>query len=430
MSRGKAAVAPANEKPRRPHYAYAIVASCIAMIGIPCAMVLSCAGIFFTPVSSYFGVSKAEFTLYFSILNGVMMVTLPIAGKVLKRLDVRVVFSACVAIDGLCYLAMSRFGAVWQFYIAGALLGVGTAPLIYLCVPTLINAWFAKRSGFFVGLCMAFTGIGGVVFNQVGTKLINSGAEGWRTGYLVFGVVMLVATLPFTVFVLRGRPEDKGLLSYGAEAAGEDAAGAAEGVPARGVTASAATRTAGFVALALFSFLITVNQTVYQFLSSYVTSMGETLPQLAALSGVTASCCMAGQAIGKVVLGVVNDRSVRGGLAFGLGFGAVGVVLMWLVPSVSVALLVGAFLFGFAYACTTVQTPLLTRGVFGSHDYTAIYSRVSTAGALGGVVASTLWSLVVDLPGGYSLMFALSLACMAACLALGVFALSRSRATE
>ena len=33
------------------HYAYLIVAACIVITFVPCAMVLSCAGIFFTPVS-------------------------------------------------------------------------------------------------------------------------------------------------------------------------------------------------------------------------------------------------------------------------------------------------------------------------------------------------------------------------------------------
>ena len=51
------------------HYAYFIIASCIVIMCLPCALVLSCAGIFFTPVSEFFGVSRAQFTLYFSILN-------------------------------------------------------------------------------------------------------------------------------------------------------------------------------------------------------------------------------------------------------------------------------------------------------------------------------------------------------------------------
>ena len=46
----------APEKKGGFHYAYAIVASCIAITCLPCALSLSCAGIFFTPVSEFFGV--------------------------------------------------------------------------------------------------------------------------------------------------------------------------------------------------------------------------------------------------------------------------------------------------------------------------------------------------------------------------------------
>ena len=82
------------------HYAYAIVAACIAITCLPCALVLSCAGIFFTPVSAYFGVTKATFTLYFSIVNVAMMVSLPVWGKLLSKLDARVALSAAVALCG------------------------------------------------------------------------------------------------------------------------------------------------------------------------------------------------------------------------------------------------------------------------------------------------------------------------------------------
>ena len=46
------------------------------MTGLPGAMIMNCPGVFFTPVSSYFGVPKVEFTLYFSIINITAMVHL------------------------------------------------------------------------------------------------------------------------------------------------------------------------------------------------------------------------------------------------------------------------------------------------------------------------------------------------------------------
>ena len=406
------------------HYAYLIVLSCIVMTCLPCALVLSCAGIFFTPVSEFFGVPKASFTLYFSVLNLAMMATLPVAGKLLAARDARVVLSVATALCGLGMFGMASCQEVWQFYLVGIVLGVGVAPLIYLAVPTLINAWCVKRVGFFVGLCMAFTGIGGVIFNPIGTAIIQSSPEGWRQAYLVFGIIILVGTLPFTLFVVRGKPADKGLLPYGAgEKDAADADGAAT-VGTQGVSAADAMRTPAFWAIVAFCGLITLNQTVYQFLSSYALSFSNSLPQIAAASGVVASAAMGGQAIGKVFLGSVSDHSVRLGAICGIAGGVVGVLLMWGIPSVLALLLVGAFCFGVVYAMTTVETPLLVRSVFGSADYANIYSRVSMVGSLMSAVAAVFWSLVIDSAGGYGLMFALSLVCMAACLALALFALA------
>ncbi len=412
------------------HYAYLIVLSCIVMTCLPCALVLSCAGIFFTPVSEFFGVPKASFTLYFSVLNLAMMATLPVAGKLLAARDARVVLSVATALCGLGMFGMASCQEVWQFYLVGIVLGVGVAPLIYLAVPTLINAWCVKRVGFFVGLCMAFTGIGGVIFNPIGTAIIQSSPEGWRQAYLVFGIIILVGTLPFTLFVVRGKPADNGLLPYGAgEKDAADTDGAAT-VGTQGVSAADAMRTPAFWAIVAFCGLITLNQTVYQFLSSYALSFSNSLPQIAAASGVVASAAMGGQAIGKVFLGSVSDHSVRLGAVCGIAGGVVGVLLMWGMPSVLALLLVGAFCFGVVYAMTTVETPLLVRSVFGSADYANIYSRVSMVGSLMSAVAAVFWSLVIDSAGGYGLMFALSLVCMAACLALALFALAHAPRAE
>ncbi len=411
------------------HYAYAIVASCVVIACLPCALVLSCAGIFFTPVSEFFGVARAQFTLYFSVLNIAMMLTLPVAGRLMGKLDLRIVLSLCVALCGLGLIGMSRGTSMAWFYVMGAVLGVGVAPLIYLAVPTLVNAWCVRQVGFFVGLCMAFTGIGGVIFNPIGTALIQSGPEGWRNAYLLFGVIVLVGTLPFTLLVVRSRPSDKGLAPYGANGATgpEHAEESAEDDTA-GVPASVAMRTPAFLALTVFCGVITLNQTIYQFLASYASSFEESLPQIAAASGVVASAAMAGQAIGKVVLGLINDRSVRGGIVFGLGCGVAGVLLMWFLPQSLALMLAGAFLFGVVYAMTTVQTPLLVRSVFGSADYTNIYSRISMAGSLMSAVAAVFWSFVIDSAGGFPLMFAGGLACMAVCAATSLFALSQRQA--
>jgi len=224
---------------------------------------------------------------------------------------------------------------------------------------------------------------------------------------------------------VRSKPEDKGLLPYGAGEEDEAAKNDASPDQVKGVPAAVAMKTPAFYALAVFCGVITLNQTIYQFLASYATSFADTLPAIAAASGVVASAAMAGQAIGKVVLGVINDKSVRLGIFFGLGCGVLGVVLMWFFPSPLMMLLVGAFLFGVVYAMTTVQTPLLVRSVFGSADYTNIYSRISMVGSLMSAVAAVFWSFVIDSPLGFPGMFVGGIVCMGICLATSLYALSQ-----
>ena len=408
------------------HYAFLMVAAGLAITAGPCAMVLSCAGIYFTPVSQYFGVPKADFTLYFSILNVAMMIGLPIGGNLMSKFDLRVVLSACVAVCGVGCLLMSTFNALWQFYVAGAVMGLAVAPLVYLAVPTLVNAWCVKKVGFFIGIGMVGTGLGAVLFNPIGTALINASAEGWRTGYMVFGIIILVVTLPITLFLVRSHPADKGLEPYGAGEV-DDASQNAKPESMTGVPASRAMKSIAFVCLATFAFLITLNQTVYQFIPSYCSSFAESMPEIAQMSGIVAAACMAGQAVGKVVLGALNDRNVKLGLTVGLGGGAIGIVLMWFVPGMVAVLMIGAFFFGFAYACTTVQTTCITREAFGSLDYTNIYSRVSMSGALAGALAAWLLGMICDLPNGFAIMFGLSIAMMAACFLLGLISLKAGK---
>ena len=82
-------------------------------------MIMNCPGVFFTPVSNYFGVPKAEFTLYFSIINITAMVYLPLCGKIMDRVNLRYFMSVAVFLAGVTYILMSSFTAIWMFYAAG-----------------------------------------------------------------------------------------------------------------------------------------------------------------------------------------------------------------------------------------------------------------------------------------------------------------------
>lgn len=412
-----------NAKPKGFFYGYLIVLSGIIMCVGPSALALSCAGIFYTPVCSELGVGKGEFALYMTIMYLTIAVFLPFAGKLFAKQDARACLSAAVLCVGGALIAMSFFSAVWQFYIAGVFLGLGITFLMFIAVPTLLDRWFAERVGFFVGICMAFTGVGGVIFNPIGGWLISG--FGWRMGYLVFGILALALALPFTIFVIRSFPSDKGLLPYGAKAAADAGDSAKQKVVIEGVSLKNAMWTPAFFLVALFAGCADLVTCIYNYLPSYIGSLpiSESVPTLVA---TIASAVMLGQAIGKISMGALADKSIKGGLFFGVICGFVGVGILFLIPQNAPIVLCAAFLYGLYYANGSVYIPLLTRSVFGSIDYSLIYSRVSVFANLCLALGSAMWGFVID-GVGYSAMFIGALSLVVISLIVGWLALGQSK---
>ena len=410
-------------KPKGFHYGYLIVLSGIVLCVGPSALALSCAGIFYTPVCDELGVGKGEFALYLTVMYLTVAAFLPFAGKLFAKRDARLCLTGAALCVGGALISMSLFTAVWQFYIAGVFLGLGITFLMFIAVPTLLDRWFKERVGFFVGISMAFTGIGGVIFNPIGGWLI--GDFGWRSGYLAFGIIALVLALPFTIFVIRSYPSDKGLLPVGAKASEGSGAGEKPKVAIEGVSLKNAMWTPAFFLVALFAGCADLVTCIYNYLPSYISSLpiAESVPTLVA---TIASAVMLGQAIGKISMGALADKSIKGGLIFGVVCGLVGVGILFFVPQNAPIVLAAAFLYGLYYANGSVYIPLLTRSVFGSIDYSLIYSRVSVFANLCLAFGSAMWGFVID-GVGYGAMFTGALLLVAVSLVVGWLALSQAK---
>ena len=308
---------------------------------------------------------------------------LSVAGKLMDRYSARWLLASSAAVVGVLYMAMSKFNAAWHFYLAGAVIGISLSFLLYLSYPVLINRWFNARVGFFIGLCSAASGIGGVLFNPFGGYLIQT--YGWRITYLVFGAIILLLVVPLLGLLLRNHPADMGLKPFG-EKADESAAAKV------GMDYADAIKTPVFYVLMLFALLMISVSTLNLFLPTYITSVGYSVEQ----SALVASVIMLGVTLGKVALGYVNDRSSLVGVLASTGLGIAGLVLLLMGQAGMALMVIGGFLFGWAYAGVTVETALLVRTVFGGKDYSQIFSNVSIALALGGAVMAGGWGYLVD----------------------------------
>ncbi|WP_187477748.1 MFS transporter [Amniculibacterium sp. G2-70] len=366
------------------HYGYIIVFCCCLIMGINIGLVMSSAGIFYTPVSTELGVSKGDFGLYMTFVYAYSFLMLSVAGKLMDKYSARWLLAISSGVVGIVYLAMSGFNAVWQFYLAGAIIGIALSFLLYLSYPVLINRWFNARVGFFIGLCSAASGIGGVLFNPLGGYLIET--YGWRTTYLIFGIIILVVVTPLLGVLLRNHPSDKGLKSFGEKAETTE-------VQKTGMDYAVAIKSPVFYALLVFALFMIAVSTLNLFLPTYVISVGYTVEQ----SAFVASAVMLGVTIGKVALGFLNDKSSLVGVFTSTGLGILGFVFLLIGKEGMSLMTVGAFLFGWAYAGVTVETALLVRSVFGTKDYSRIFSNISIALALGGAVMAGAWGYLVDI---------------------------------
>lgn len=366
------------------HYGYIIVFCCCLIMGINIGLVMSCAGIFYQPVSEELGVSVGKFGIYMSFNYLASTLMLSVAGKLMERFSARMLLTISSAVLGLCLISMSFFNAVWHFYIAGSVIGITLAFLLYLSFPTMVNRWFKTKVGFFIGICSAASGIGGVLFNPIGAQLIT--AFGWRTTYAIFGGIILLLVTPVIGMLLRNFPKDKGLLPYGNDQQQQTV------TSNEGIEYARAVKMPVFYGLIVFAFLMICVSTLNLFIPNYVTGLDYTLQQ----ASFVASAVMVGVTIGKVVLGMINDKSSIVGVATTTLFGIVGLALL-LMGNISAGVVtVGGFFFGWAYAGVTVQTPLLVRAVFGNKNYPQIYSNISIAFAVGGAITAGGWGLLAD----------------------------------
>lgn len=370
------------------HYGYVIVLCCFLIMFVIVGLIMSCAGIFYKPVSEELGIDIGKFGLYMSLNFLFSTLTLSFAGRLMERYSARVILTISSAVAGLSLMAMSQFDALWQFYITGALFGITLAFLLYLGFPTLLNRWFKSRMGIFIGICSAGSGIGGVLFNPIGGYLITN--YGWRTTYLIFGAMILLLVTPVLALFLRDYPKDKGLKPYGTAAMA-----VTDSQPRNqdtGIEYAKAIRMPVFYGLVVFAFLINAAATLNVFIPAYVQSIQFSIEE----ASFVASAVMVGVTVGKVALGMINDRSTNWGVAATIGFGVTGLALL-LMGHIGITVSIsGGFLFGWAYAGVSVQTPLLVRSVFGNRNYARIYSNVSMAIAVGGAIAAGGWGLLSD----------------------------------
>lgn len=390
---------------------------CCILQGCALGCLMNSGGIFFVPVCDDLGFDRGAFSLYLTFYFIATTFTYPFVAKFLPKWNFRAFLSGCVIVLGVTWALMGSFSELWQFYVAGVVLGIAGALVFVVASTVLIENWFADKRGTALGIAMCGSGIGGFVFPIIGNMMLET--IGWRMTYVVFAVIMCVMILPWSLFVFRLHPEELGLKPYGAEKMAEKA-GAEE--KTSGIPAKKAIFTLAFVCIFLYAGI----EALFSGYNNHLPGFAESLGYSAAFGAGILSLAQLGYSVATLVMGWVTDRiGVAASTYITLGITALSLVGFCLFQS-EVPLMVAAFVFGMNSVIITISVPTLISEIFGKKYFAQILSYSRMSGIIGCFGAAAVGACY-DMTGSYVGSFVAGVVILAICAVLVGVALSQKK---
>lgn len=390
---------------------------CCILQGCALGCLMNSGGIFFVPVCDDLGFDRGAFSLYLTFYFIATTFTYPFVAKFLPKWNFRAFLSGCVIVLGVTWALMGSFSELWQFYVAGVVLGIAGALVFVVASTVLIENWFADKRGTALGIAMCGSGIGGFVFPIIGNMMLET--IGWRMTYVAFAVIMCVMILPWSLFVFRLHPEELGLKPYGAEKMAEKA-GAEE--KTSGIPAKKAIFTLAFVCIFLYAGI----EALFSGYNNHLPGFAESLGYSAAFGAGILSLAQLGYSVATLVMGWVTDRiGVAASTYITLGITALSLVGFCLFQS-EVPLMVAAFVFGMNSVIITISVPTLISEIFGKKYFAQILSYSCMSGIIGCFGAAAVGACY-DMTGSYVGSFVAGVVILAICAVLVGVALSQKK---
>ena len=335
-----------------------------------------------------------KFTLFRTLFTMAQALTLPYVAKLFRKYDVRVIISAATVIMGGISILQGTFTSLWQFYVFGIIQGCAAAFIGVIPAPILLGNWFYKNTGTAVGISAAFSGLVGMIGSSALGVLIP--AYGWRTSYMIIGVAAMVLILPFSLFILRYKPEDKGMLPYGADenyVSKTDAKAAAK----KEKFSDFAKQPIFYISLTAYACSI-----ISSYLNSFLPSCGLEAGLPMATAALLTSLALCGNMTTKLFLGKLCDS-----------YGVIKIFVLSIVVAIvghglifigsTAPMMAGALLYGITMPLSTVLMPLFCRLFWKGDTYASAYSYVSMFGMLISAPFNTLFGTMYDMTGNYDL---------------------------
>ena len=349
-------------------------------------------GMFVEPLEREFGWTRTQINLSLSIghISGLLS---PLIGWGVDKYGSRTIMTTSLIAVAISFLLRANMTELWQWYALSALMAVGF-PGTWLPIGKLVGTWFPATRGRMMGTAITGNNVFGLVGVPVFSLIIRS--EGWRLGYTVIGVIVLVITVAVW-FVIQSDP------LHGDVAAIEPTPTDQNNVRSSDYSLREAMRTKKF-------WLLLAGVTCAGF--SYPSFMTQLIPHMQSVGwGSTQATLvltvLAGTALAsKISWGLISEKlTARISFVIAIFTMSSGVILVTLAGS-SVFVWPAIVYFGAGFGGIGPLMSLVVMEVFGMRNYGTIQGVVTMVLAtvpilIGPIVAGRLF----DLTGSYDTSF-------------------------
>lgn len=298
-------------------------------------------GVFFKALAIEFGGSRLDVSIGITLVNIVGALIAPGLGRALDKYPIKnVMLFGCINMS-LGFFLLSFINSQWQLYlILATLIAVGAAAMGGLPTAKLVTNWFVAKRGTALGIATMGISLSGVIMPVLSAALID--AYGWRTGFLVFGVVSFALVMPLVFRYVIDLPSDLGLFADNKMSVSPTFS-LTSAPESRWRTKDAIRDRDFWLIVITFGLLFCCMGATLTHMVPRVTDMGFTLTEAAPVLSFGAGAGV----IGKVIYGWITDKyNARRAVWLAIVFQVSGQLMLLSADSYT-ALLAGAATFGF-----------------------------------------------------------------------------------
>jgi len=363
------------------------------LVSLVCYSIHFAFGIFFKPIMFEFGWNRAMLSGAFSaawIVTGFAGIAM---GGLNDRFGPRIIISVCGALIGIGYILMSQVQEAWQLYLFyGIIAGSGLS--VSLPLMSTIARWFTRQRTLMTGILVAGTGVGALIGPPIADSLIS--AFGWRTSYIILGIVVLVIVIPVSQ-LLRRDPSQIKQINLPNKTTQQELDSETTGFSLK-KAANTVQFWLTFFMLFCSGYLLYAAQI---HLAPHITDLGFSATTAAAILAVMGGTSI----VGRIALGMAGDK-IGNKSIFAIGLGITFFTFIWLLFSRDEWwLFLFAAIFGIAYGgCISQQSPLIAN-LFGLKSHGLVMGVNGFGFTIGSALGPLLTGYMFDISGNYQLAF-------------------------